>query len=172
MSKSLAIGAVAALCCVAPAQATCTEISSQVVALTGCVDSQWQRIEGKSGGQEFVYQTPDGNFGLMVITEKDSFDPVKFRDAIVGNAVAGEGGDKKSVVVNSERVANIDGKPFSVLEYTTSTGSPILFQNFYYSKPGFGSVQILSYSLPADATAAAFNAGVFAATVKIGNGLP
>jgi hypothetical protein len=71
--------------------------------------------------------------------------------------------------VVSERITNIDGKPFNVLEYTlANSGNPILFQNFYYSQPGFGSVQILSYSLEKDATAAAFNAGVFAATVSLG----
>ena len=61
------------------------------------------------------------------------------------------------------------GKPFNVLEYTIpNDGNPVLFQNFYYSQPGVGSIQILGYSLEADGTAAAYKTGVFASTVKIG----
>lgn len=169
MLKSLAIGAAMALGFAAPAFAACTDISSQTVKFSACLDEQWSnKLEGQ-GAQEFVYQTADGNFELIVVTEKEAFPAAKFHDAILANAVAGIGGKQDDVKVVSERVTNIDGKPFSVIEYTIPNGgSPILFQNFYYSQPGFGSVQILSFSLEKDATAAAFNAGVFAATVKLG----
>jgi hypothetical protein len=56
-----------------------------------------------------------------------------------------------------------------VIEYTIpNNGNPILFQNFYYSAPGYGSLQILAYSLQTDATASAFRAGTFSGTAKIG----
>ena len=62
------------------------------------------------------------------------------------------------------------GKPFNVLEYTIpNDGNPVLFQNFYYSQPGVGSIQILGYSLETDGNAAAYKTGVFASTVKLGN---
>jgi hypothetical protein len=167
MLKSLVIGAFGALLLAAPALA-CTDISSKTVKLTGCVDTEWVQTQG-TGAQEFVYATADGNFGLMVITENQAFAATQFHDAIINNAIKGAGGKKEDVAVVSERVENIDGKPFSVLEYTLAdNGSPILFQNYYYSQPGFGSVQILSYSLQTDATVAAFKAGVFASTVKLG----
>jgi hypothetical protein len=167
MFKSVLIGAGAVLLLAAPAFA-CTEISSQTVKLTGCVDEQWQPLEG-TGAQEFVYQTADGNFGMMVITEKDAFPISQFHDAIIANAVKGAGGKSDDVKVVAERIENIAGKAFNVLEYTlANSGTPILFQNYYFSQPGIGSIQILGYSLEADATAAAFRTGAFAATVKIG----
>src|SRR3954468_24445118 len=104
MLKPLIIGAGTALLFAVPAIA-CTDISSKTVKLTGCVDEQWQPIEGK-GAQEFVYQTADGNFGLMVITEKESFALTKFHDAILANAVAGAGGKKEDVAVVTERIQN------------------------------------------------------------------
>jgi hypothetical protein len=168
MLKSLLIGAGMALLAAAPAFAACTDISSATIALTACVDSEWVQGEG-TGAQEFVYLTADQNFGLMVITEKEVIPTAQFREAIVTNAVNGSGGNKDDVKIVGERIVSIDGKPFNVLEYTiANNGNPILFQNFYYSAPGFGSLQILGYSLVADATAAGFRAGVFAASMKLG----
>lgn len=166
--KSLIAFGVAAMALLAAPAFACTDISSQTVKLTGCVDEQWQALQG-TGAQEFVYQTKDGNFGLMVITEKDAFPISQFKNAIIANAISGAGGKKEDVSVGGERIENIDGKPFNVLEYTLANGGqPILFQNYYYSQPGFGSIQILAYSLDKDAPAAGFKAGTFAATVKLG----
>jgi hypothetical protein len=168
MFKSLLIGAGLALLTAVPAFAACTDISSATIALTGCIDSEWVKGEG-TGAQEFVYLTADQNFGLMVITEKDVIPTASFREAIINNAVVGSGGNKDDVKIVGERIVSIDSKPFNVLEYTIANGgNPILFQNFYYSAPGYGSLQILSYSLVADGTAAGFRAGVFAGTMKVG----
>lgn len=169
MIRILGLAAVALLISAGAASA-CTDISSQTVKLTGCVDDEWQPTDGE-GAQEFVYLTADQNFGLMVITEKDAVAAGAFRDAIVGNAVSGgAGGKADDVKVVGERIENIDGKPFNVLQYTLANGGmPILYQNFYYSQPGVGSIQILAFSLETDAATAAYKAGVFAATVKIGS---
>jgi hypothetical protein len=167
MRKSIIAGAVLALAISTPAWA-CTDISSKTVKLNACVDEEWKAGEG-TGAQEFDYSTADGNFGLMVITEAETFPIAMFLDAIIANAIHGVGDKKDDVSIASERIENIDGKPFNVIEYEVANGgNPILFQNFYYSQPGFGSVQILSYSLTTDSTAAAYKAGVFASTVKIG----
>jgi hypothetical protein len=166
MLKSLVIGAAAALLFAAPALA-CTEISSKTIKLAGCVDTSWVAGTG-TGAQEFVYLTADESFGLMVITEKEAFASTAFHDAIIANAVSGSGGKKDDVKIVSERIENVDGKAFNVIEYTiANSGNPILFQNYYYSQPGYGSVQILGYSLQPDATAAAFKTGMFAGTVKL-----
>lgn len=167
MRTSLIIGAAAALLMAGPALA-CADISSKTVTLTGCVGEEWVAGTG-TGAQEFVYATADQNYGMMVITEKEVFPMAAFHDAIIQNAIHGVGDKKEDISVVSERVETIAGKPFNVLEYeAANSGSPILFQNFYYSAPGFGSVQILSYSLTKDATVAAYKAGVFADTVKLG----
>ena len=167
MYKSLILGAGAALLLAAPALA-CTDITSKTVKLTGCVDTEWVAGTG-TGAQEFVYLTADQNFGLQVITETEPVPAAQFRDAIINNAVTAIKGTKDDVKVVGERIENVDGKPFNVLEYTIpNAGNPVLFQNFYYSQPGFGSLQILAYSLAADSNAAGYKAGVFASTVKLG----
>ncbi len=168
MLKSLVAGAGLALLTALPAFAACTDISSKTIALTGCIDEEWQAIEG-TGAQEFSYLTADQNFGLMLITEKETIPLAQFRDAIIQNAINGSGGTADDVKIVGERIVNIDSKPFNVVEYTIpNSGNPILFQNFYYSAPGYGSLQILAYSLEADATASAFRAGTFAGTAKVG----
>ena len=168
MLKTLVAGAGLALLTAVPAFAACTEISSATIALTGCIDTEWQAIEG-TGAQEFSYLTADQNFGLMLITEKETIPATQFRDAIIQNAITGSGGTADDVKIVGERKVNIDGKAFDVVEYTIpNSGQPILFQNFYYSAPGYGYLQILAYSLETDATASAFRAGVFAGTAKIG----
>ena len=93
----------------------------------------------------------------------------QFRQAIIQNAITGSGATADEVKTVRERIVSIDDKPFNVIEYTIpNSGNPILFQNFYYSAPGFGSLQILAYSLETDASASAFRAGLFAGTAQIG----
>ena len=167
MLKLLVAGAGLALLTAMPAFAACTDITSKTIALTGCIDKEWQPIEG-TGAQEFSYLTADQNFGLMLITEKETIPAAQFREAIITNAITAIKGTKDDVKIVGERIENIDGKPFNVLEYTIPNGgNPVLFQNFYYSQPGFGSVQILGFSLVGDSNAAAYKTGVFTSTVKL-----
>ena len=167
MLKPVLIGVAAVLLCAAPALA-CTNITSKTVKLTGCVDTEWVAGTGQ-GAQEFVYTTSDQNFGLQVITESDVVPAQQFHDAIIANAAKAINGTADDIKVLGERVENIDGKAFNVLEYTIpNSGNPVLFQNFYYSQPGFGSVQILGYSLASDGNAAAYKTGAFTSTVKLG----
>jgi hypothetical protein len=168
MLKTIVAGAVLALLTALPAFAACTEITSKTLALTGCIDSEWQPIEG-TGAQEFSYLTADQNFGLMLITEKEVIPTAKFREAIIQNAITGSGGTADDVKTVRERIVSIDSKPFNVIEYTIpNDGNPILFQNYYYSAPGYGSLQILAYSLEGEGSASGFRAGLFAGTAKVG----
>ncbi len=168
MLKPLVFGAVAVLVFAVPAFAACTPITSKTIKLTGCVDNEWVAGTG-TGAQEFVYLTADQNFGLQVITETEPVPAQQFHDAIIANAVKAINGKTDDVKIVGERIENIDGKPFNVLEYTIpNDGNPVLFQNFYYSQPGFGSLQILGYSLEADGNTAAYKTGVFTSTVKLG----
>jgi hypothetical protein len=149
-----------------PALAACTEISSKTIELTGCIAKEWHAIKG-TGAQEFSYLTADENYGLMVITEKETIPYGQFRSAIIQNAITGSGSTDVEVVGDSK--ATIAGKSFNVIEYTIpNDGNPILFKNFYYSAPGFGALQILSYSLKADRKASARKAATFTATVELG----
>jgi hypothetical protein len=165
--RSLLLGGGLVLALAAPALA-CTEISSATLKLTGCVDVQWQKQES-SGAIEFSYLTADQNFALQVITETAVLNAQQLHDAIIANAVAAVNNVKENVKEISARTENIDGKPFNLLEYTLTDGTTTIdYQNFYYSQPGYGTVQILVLSTPQDATAAGFKAGLFAGTVKVG----
>ena len=167
MLKPVLFGVAGVLLFAAPALA-CTDITSKTVKLSGCVDTEWVAGTGQ-GAQEFVYTTADDNFGLQVITESDVVPAQQFHDAIIANAAKAISGQASDIKVVGERVENIDGKAFNVLEYTIpNNGNPVLFQNFYYSQPGFGSVQILGYSLESDGNTAAYKTGVFSSTVKLG----
>ena len=164
--RALLVGVALVLLSAAPAVAACTAISSKTVALTGCVAKEWRSID-RTGAQEFSYLTADQNYGLMVITEKETIPYGQFRSAIIQNAIKGSGSTDVEVVGDSK--ATIDGKSFNVIEYTIpNDGNPILFKNFYYSAPGFGALQILAYSLKADRKASARKAATFAATVELG----
>jgi hypothetical protein len=168
MLKPILFGAAAVLLFAAPAFA-CTDITSKTLKLTGCVDEEWVAGTG-TGAQEFVYATADQNFGMQLITETDVVAAQAFHDAILANAASAIGDKADDVKAVSERVENIDGKAFNVLEYTIpNDGNPILFQNFYYSQPGLGSIQLLGYSLETDAATTAFKVGKFASTLKIGS---
>jgi hypothetical protein len=167
MFKPLIIAGGLALALATPALA-CTSISSATLKLTGCVDEQWQAQQG-SGAVEFSYVTADQNFLLQVITETAVLNAQQLHDAIIANAVAAVQNNKDNVKEISARTENIDGKPFNLLEYTLTDGKTTVdYQNFYYSQPGYGTVQILVLSTPEDATAAAFKVGQFAGTVKLG----
>jgi hypothetical protein len=167
MLKSVVIGAAVALCFAAPALA-CTDISSKTIKLTGCVDDGWQ-AQDASGAVEFSYQTSDQNYALQVVTETEALAAQELHDALIANAVAAVG-NKDNVKELGERVENIDGKPFNVLEYQLTDGTnTVIYQNAFYSQPGFGTVQIVMISSPDMANAAAFKEGQFAATVKLGS---
>ena len=169
MFKSVIIGAGVALCLAAPAFA-CSDISSKTLKLTGCVDDQWVAGTPSGDAQEFVYATADGNFGMQLITQTDVVPAQAFHDSIIANAATAIKGKPEDIKTISEHVENIDGKPFNVLEYSIpNDGNPIIFQNYYYSQPGFGSVQLLGYSLEADSAAAGFKLGAFASSLKVGD---
>jgi hypothetical protein len=167
MLKSLVIGAGLVLAFAAPAVA-CSEISSATIKFTGCVDEQWQRQDG-AGAVEFNYVTADQNYGLQVITETAVLSAQQMHDAILFNAASAVSGDKTKVKEISARTENVDGKAFAVLEYTVDYGTAVIdYQNFYYSQPGYGTVQILGASTPQDAAAAGYKVGQFAGTVRVG----
>ena len=166
MFRSIIVSAGVALCFVAPALA-CTDISSKTVKLTACIDESWQ-AQTPSDALEFSYLTADQNFGLQIITETDVLPAQTLHDALIANAVSAAG-SKDNVKEIGERVENIDGKVFNILEYQLTDGKTTLtYQNAFVSQPGLGSVQLVVMSTPDDATAAALKLGLFAATVRLG----
>lgn len=149
--------------------AACDTIDSATIKLSACVEqAAWLAQPVGGNGQEFLYFSPDQRVAFTVITEKEPFTPADFRSAVLINGRNANGGQDPTVV--SERVENVQDKPWNVIEYIVGgPGEELQFQNFYYSQPGFGSVQVVFWSLPGDATIAAYQAGRVLSSVSYGN---
>lgn len=169
MLKIVSAAVAAALLIAAPAFA-CDTIISARVKLSACVDGATWAVQAPQGVQEYLYYSTDGNVGFAVITEADTAAVSEYRQAILSNAVAAAlDGSPDNVSVVSERIETIGGKAWNVIEYEVKTADqPILFQNFYYVQPGFGSTQMVYWSVPQDATSAAYRAGQMLATLEFG----
>jgi hypothetical protein len=158
----------ATIVAVSPAFAACDTINSRNVKLSACVDENDWVIQAPQGDQEYLYFSSDDKVGFTIITEKQTFSASEFRSAVLINARNANNGADPRVV--SERVENVSEKPWNFIEYQFgAAGQDLEFQNFYYSQPGFGAVQMVFWSLPADATVAAYRAGVLLSTLKYGN---
>lgn len=165
---ALAAIATAAAFAVSPAFAACDTINSKNLKLSACIDENDWVIQAPQGDQEFLYFSADETVGFTIITEKETFTASDFRGAVLANAKNANAGKDVSIV--KERVANVGDKPWNVMEYQFGEpGQELEFQNFYYSQPGFGSVQIVFWSLPTDATVAAYQAGRVLSTLSYGN---
>ena len=171
MIRTLALGVGAALLMAAPAWA-CDTINSKNVKISTCVDDSEWVLQAPQGAQELLYFNADDTIGFTMITEKETVAVSDYRAAILNNAIggAGEGGTADDVKVVKERIENIGGKPWNVIEYQVGKpGSELLFQNFYYVQPGFGSTQFVYWSLPGDSNAAAYRAGQMLSLVQFTN---
>ena len=167
MNKIL-LGAIAsALVLVTPALA-CETVTSTKVKLSACIDTTGWATQTPAGDQEFLYYSSDETIGFAVINENGAWPASQFREAILTNAAAAAADAKpENVTVVSERLENIGGKAWNVIEYQVATAdAPLLFQNFYYVQPGFGSTQFVYWSIPEGGTSAAFRAGQMLATIQ------
>lgn len=161
-----AAAAMATVFLVAPAMA-CDTVTSSKVPLTACVDAAGWALQAAQGDQEFLYYSTDETIGFTIISEKETVAVADYRAAILANAAAAAADSKpENVTILSERVENIGGKAWNVIEYQVATpDQPILFQNFYYVQPGFGSTQFVYWSAPESGTSAAYRAGQMLSTV-------
>jgi len=165
---ALAAVAVATAFAVSPAFAACDTINSKNIKLSACVSENDWIVQPQQGDQEFLYFSSDDKVGFTIITEKESFTASDFRGAVLTNGKNANGGKDPTII--AERVENVGEKPWNVMEYQFGDpGQELEFQNFYYSQPGLGSVQVVFWSLPSDATVAAYRAGLVLGTLAYGN---
>jgi len=168
MHKLVFAAAIVAAASVTPAFAACDTINSKTVRLSACIDENDWVVQPRQGDQEFLYFSADEKVGFTIITEKETFTASDFRRAVLLNGKAANG--DKDVAVIAERVENVADKPWNVIEYQFGdAGQELEFQNFYYSQPGLGSVQVVFWSIPGDATVAAYRAGRVLSTLSYGN---
>ena len=166
--NKIILGAIAsALVLVTPALA-CDTVTSTKVKLSACIDTTGWATQAPAGDQEFLYYSSDETIGFAVINETGAWPVSQFRDAILTNAAAAAADAKpENVTIVSERLENIGGKAWNVIEYQVVTpDAPLLFQNFYYVQPGFGSTQFVYWSIPEGGTSAAFRAGQMLSTIQ------
>ena len=169
MHKFMLAALSAAVFTTSSAFAACDTISSATIKLSACVEqAAWLAQPPGGNGQEFLYFSPDQRVAFTIITEKEPLTPTDFRSAVLINGRSSNGGQDPQVV--SERVENVQEKPWNVIEYIVGgPGEELQFQNFYYSQPGFGAVQVVFWSIPDDATIAAYQAGRVMSSLSYGN---
>jgi len=162
------LGAIAsAVVLITPAVA-CETITSTKVKVSACVDTSGWATQTPSGDQEFLYFSSDETMGFAVINENAAWPVSQYRDAILTNAAAAALDAKpENVTIVGERLENIGGKSWNVIEYQVQIpDGTLLFQNFYYVEAGFGSSQFVYWSAPEGGTSTAFRAGQMLATVE------
>lgn len=162
------LGAIAsAMVLITPALA-CETITSTKVKLSACVDTTGWATQTPSGDQEFLYFSNDETMGFAVISENAAWPVAKYREAILSNAAAAALDAKpENVTIVGERLENIGGKSWNVIEYQVLIpDGALLFQNFYYVQAGFGSSQFVYWSAPEGGTSTAFRAGQMLGTVQ------
>lgn len=161
MLKSIVLGAALALVSVLPAWA-CDTVQSKVVPISMCVDAAMWTPQAATKPQEFLYFDTEQTVGFTLITELGKTTDADYRAAIIKNASAAG-----TPAVLAERTEVIGGQKWNVIEYSTeSSGSKLVFQNFYIVNPGVGAIQMAFWSGDTDVTKAAVRAGMVLGSVK------
>ncbi len=165
---SFAAAAVAIAMAVTPAFAVCDTVNSRVLKLSACIEEGDWVIQAPQGAQEFLFFSTDEKVGFTIISEAETFSVSEFRRAVLINGKNANGGVDVAVV--AERTETVADTAWNVIEYQFGSGaSELIFQNFYHSRPGFGSVQVVFWSTPGDDTVAAYRAGKLLSTLKFRN---
>ncbi len=156
---------VATVLSVTPAFAACDTVNSRVLKLSACIEENDWVIQAPLGAQEFLFFSPDQKVGFAIISEAQTFSGTDFRRAVLINGKNANGG--VDVRVLAERVETVADTAWNVIEYEFGTADQkLVFQNFYHSRAGFGSVQIVFWSVPGDDNVAAYRAGRLLGTVR------
>lgn len=164
----IATAAVAAtLVLASPAFAACETMVSKNVKLSACIDGATWSAQPAEVGQERLYFSADGVAGFTIVAEDAKVPVDDYRTAILNNAVgAALDAKPENVRVVAERKETVADKEWNVIEYEVTTAdAALLFQNFYYVEPSFGSTQFVFWSLPEGATSTAYRAGQVLSTV-------
>lgn len=144
-------------------------IKSQKLKLEACVDpAVWEAGQG-TGDQEFIYYTRDGKAGFAVVTEQAGSNDLKaYREAILQMATR-QSGAAAPLTSFDDASSTINGTQWSSMRYNVKVQEDSFeFLNYYYSADGFGSAQLIFWSLPADAaTVASDLAGKVMPTVTL-----
>jgi hypothetical protein len=127
---------------------------SSVVTMSLCVaHADWDAGE-KSGDQEFVFFSKDGLAGAAVVPENVVVTSGQYRSGILTVAAQAAGVGVGQVQVLEESQVEYGGVTWDKMRYqVTIQGTLLEYLNFRRSTQGFGSVQVIFWSLPPDAAA-------------------
>lgn len=122
--------------------------ASAVVALSLCVDSgRWSPID-PGPEQEFTFMTNDGAAGMALIAERLPFGSSFLRTAILENAAQASGITADEVEIVEESTATVAGQGWDVIRYRVDfEGTRFEYLNYYRSEEGYGSSQIVFWTL-------------------------
>jgi len=125
-----------------------SRVASAVVALTLCVDpGRWSEID-PGPEQEFTFMTTDGAAGMALIAERLPFGSSFLRTAILENAAEASGVSADEIEIVEEGTATIAGQSWEVIRYRVDfEGTRFEYFNYYRSQEGFGSSQIVFWTL-------------------------
>ena len=122
--------------------------AGETVAVSGvpmsvCVTAEWT----PTNVEPYQYDSANAQVQFRIIGGPDVLTAQAFRDAIVHNAQR-IAGDPARIAIVRDGALTVDGMPWRFIEFTNQ--GQAAFVNFYYSGPGFGSVQVLFVSSVAD----------------------
>lgn len=126
-------------------RADCTDVPSQVVPVTLCLDPGKWTFADLGGGAELKLRLQQKELYLLVISEETVIEIPALKKAAVTNAQSASGLTRVKVL--SDSGASIDGHEFGKIEYATNVdGIDITYTNYMSKFDGEGSVQLVFFT--------------------------
>ncbi|MCB1386902.1 MAG: hypothetical protein KDJ80_13295 [Nitratireductor sp.] len=130
----------------APAvSADCTDVASEVVPVTLCLDPEKWTFADLGGEAEIKLRLKKSELYLLVISEETEIDIPALKKAAITNAQSASGLTKVKTL--SDGAASLDGHEFGKIEYATNVdGIDISYANYMSTFDGKGSVQLVFFT--------------------------
>ncbi|MEZ5872661.1 MAG: hypothetical protein R3D32_12630 [Nitratireductor sp.] len=125
--------------------ANCTEIKSEVVPVSVCLDPEKWTLANLNGAEEHGFRHKEHDLYFLMITEKTVIEKPALKKAAITNAQSAAGLNKVNVL--EDDAASVGGYPFGHIVYNTIVdGIDITYANYYTSFPDVGSLQLVIFT--------------------------
>lgn len=133
------------------AAACSTRLQSERMSFAFCLDDAIWVPQDPLEVQEFLFYSADDRTGFSSIPETATVPKGVFRSRVLQNAAIPANNDPSKVQVVDEGTATWNGKEWNYLNYTVDTGQFNLFYtNYYLIEDGYGSIQMVYWSIVDD----------------------
>ncbi|WP_417310629.1 hypothetical protein [Devosia sp.] len=171
LSAPLALAQSATTETTAPAignSAACSlRLQSERMDFSFCVDDSVWLPQDPLAVQEFLFYSADDRTGFSSIPETATVPKGVFRSRVLQNAAIPANNDPSRVEVVGEGTESWNGKEWNYLNYTVDTGDFNLFYtNYYLIEEGYGSIQMVYWSVVDDQQVAMDRAADMLATMS------